>query len=169
MKLTLSPIKKLITIAFVLHIVSLCAVVVVTAFQVPLSSIYTTLELTFMLPPLISIATISIIFIQHCALTISFWKSLVPESSRLYQLKTTSILSFVFVLILSPILAMVEARFIFFGILSAHAFEARVVLRQLILNSLIIRSFALSALLIATSMAFYYCILARPANTLESD
>ena len=97
--------------------------------------------------------------ILHCVITISFCKSLVNDSNKLHWLKTTSILSFVFVLVLNPILIRVESRSTLPITPSTQALEAHIILRQLISNGLIIRHFALSALLIAASMSFYYCII----------
>ena len=175
MTFTLNPIKKLIMIAFALHIISLSAVIIVTIFQIPLSSFYTTHpfgEPLFIMPPLISIVTIAVIFILHFAFTVCFRKILACEYNNLHRLKLISILSFVFILILNPILINLETRFISFipyitSSLQVH--EAQIILRHLMSISLTVRYYALSVLLIATSMAFYYYILAKPSKALESN
>ena len=164
MKTGLNFIKKLIVAALALHIVSICTVAFVIVFQRPLSRLYITHHL-FVLPSISSIATIAVIFILHCTCTLGIWKAL----GNLLQLKTVSILSFIFVLLLNPLLIRIES-FIYarnLHMTEPHTLQAHIILRQLTFNVLAIRSLALSILLIAAAMAFYHCILAKNEDCWE--
>jgi len=128
--------------------------VFVTVFQRQLSHFYTTWELPFVLPSTASIVVIVITLILHCACTLGLLNALNNSA----QLKTMSILSAIFAIVLFPLLMRLEARLFLSGIdTGADALQAQLILRQLILNAQIIRNLAISILLIAASMAFYHC------------
>jgi len=108
MDFELKPIKKLIIIAFALHIIGLCVTAIIYILQIPLRHFVFGVHVisegeTFVFPHPTLIALAAVIFILHCGLTIGFLKAVGGESN-LNLLRIISILSFIFVLAVLPIL-----------------------------------------------------------------
>jgi len=100
----------------------------------------------------------------HGAITFAFWKALNPDalSNPLQLLKTASILSFVFVIIIIPVLSHISAWLEMVLRLTTYSVQiltAHTILRQLMFYGFGIRSLALMALIVAASMAYYYCLV----------
>ncbi|MCL2421948.1 MAG: hypothetical protein FWD03_08835 [Defluviitaleaceae bacterium] len=164
MPLSLTPIKNLIIASIALHIASLFAVAILIALQHPLGTLFTTEPLPFTLPTSITIITTLIFFMIHGAITFAFWKALNPDalSNPLQLLKTASILSFVFVIIIIPVLSHISAWLEMVLRLTTYSVQiltAHTILRQLMFYGFGIRSLALMALIVAASMAYYYCLV----------
>ena len=149
--------KNLITISFVLHVASLFFVAAMVALQVPLGNLllFHNDGLPFVFPQRIALATMFAIFATHCTITINFWKAMSSEHSRLNVL---SWLSFIFVIIVQPLLVHVsgflELRLA--GTWGVNYMTAHIHLRQLMQFGLAIRWVALMIFLIAAAMAYQY-------------
>jgi len=178
MNLELKPIKKLITIAFVLHMVSLCVATILFMLQVQIRNFMVGTYGSFLRPgedefvflPPIFIVLIVIVFVFHCGLTVGFWKAISSENP-MKRLRFIGRLSFVFVLIVFPLLiSMYDAQIVLVQAeYHAHwvsedwtlagSWPALNILRTLdyINVALIFRNLAISILLIATSMSWYCC------------
>jgi len=170
MSLSLKPIKTLITASIVLHIASLLAVVFVVMLQIPLSEMFGFTvrgEILFVLPRAIPVARIAIIFTLHIVLGVIFYKPL--NSNDITQLNTLSILSIIFVTFVAPLLTNVLQHIETF-LMARHGTQylaSQISLRMLMIYGLSIRTLSLSALLIAASMAFYYCFLVKSGKDLQ--
>lgn len=166
MNFALSPIRKLITAALILHIVGLFIATILTFWQIPLGNLFAYRhpdEVLFVFPTIISIVTITIIFACHCLLTIGFLNAINSEFDSVSKLKTTSVLSFIFVLLIFPIVTTVSLFLEHMFRLTTASIQHLIaynILQRLMFWGLAIRGLGLSALLIAASMAFYYCYLA---------
>lgn len=163
MKSELKPIRTLIMVSFALHVISLCVAIALFMLQIPLkhlmySSVLNleTIE-TFTTLPLMFVILITMIFILHLSLTIGFWKNIGCEYNRLKQLRIISIVSFIFVLALFPILT---SPILDMWLVSYRGIE-EVFVRNIVSFAFIIRNLAFSVLLIATSMSSYYCFLKK--------
>jgi len=167
MNLALKPIKTLITASILLHIASLIAVAIIIALQIPLGTTFFMDDMLFVLPHPIAIARIAIIFIVHLVLAASFYKPINVNDAE--RLRTLSNLSFIFVLIVLPILvnAFTRVENLLLSFQGSQYFASSNVLRALMFYGLSIRTMALSALLIAASMAFYYCFLIKSGKDLQ--
>jgi len=171
MSFALTPIRKLVILSLVLHVISLFAVAFIVAFQLPLKSLIIIVlngDIPFVLPNAISIARIAIIFIVHLVLTVAFCK-VIKDDNAASSLKTVSILSSVFVIIIIPILSRILARIelLMLPRLGMEYFSSQNTLNFLMSYGLSIRAVALSILLIAASMAFYYCYLVIAGKDLQ--
>ena len=167
---SLKPIKTLITASLALHIASLFAVALIVAFQLPLKSLIIIVlngDIPFVLPNAISVARIAMIFIVHLILTVAFCKVIKDDNAG--SLKTVSILSSVFVIIIVPILSRILTRIelLMLPHLGMEYFSSQNTLNFLMSYGLSIRAVALSILLIAASMAFYYCYLVMSGKDLQ--
>lgn len=162
MDFALKPVKNLVIIAFAMHIVSLLAVAAIYVWQAPIISSRhwdAPTEGVFVLPSPVFVVISLIILALHCALTISFWKTMAREDICLKRLRVISILSFIFVLAVNPILLHIEvflSRF-FISWQDIDYWAAFSTLQSFVFYGIFFRGFAFSGLLIAASMAFYHC------------
>ena len=103
---------------------------------------------------------IIMVFILHLSLTIGFWKIIGNEYNRLKRLRIISIISFIFLLIAFPILT---SSILETWLVSRHGIEVMFV-RNVVSFAFMVRNFAFSILLIATSMSSYYCFIKKVEN-----
>ena len=163
MELGLKPIKKLVTISFLLHVISLLVATIVFISQIPLIRFLYPYghgswgESFVFLPPAL-IALIVVIFISHCGLTIGFLKGIVCESNHLKRLRAFNIISFIFVLIIIPIISWTNLEnVLIMRFLTIDEWDALIPVRIIVSLALTIRNLAFSVLLIAASMSWYFC------------
>jgi len=158
--------KNLITISFVLHVVSLFVVAAMVALQVPLGNLllFRNDEVPFVFPQRINLATMFAIFATHCTLTINFWKAMSSENSRLNVL---SWLSFIFVIVVQPMLMYLlnSLEFRFVGMWGINYMTAHLQLRQLMQHGLAIRWVSLMIFLIAAARAYQYDLMRQKKTT----
>ena len=157
----MSPIKKLVIVSLALHMLSLGAVVMIVVLQRYLSVLFfSPHSWEFVLPALSCIAMIAFVFIIHVVFTVTFWQAIHSEENRTGRFKVISILVFVCVIVVIPILQQVET--LFAVNMTGHLFMLEyLVLRNMISYGLVIRGFGLTGLLIAAGMAIYYSYLAK--------
>jgi len=170
MSLELKPIKKLITIAFVLHIISLSLAMAFYIFQIPFRYLLfgnpriSDDEIFVFLPPTL-VVLIVLIFIVHCSLTVGFRKAMGCKNNHLKAVRILSIVSVVFVLFVFPILNLITLdRTLPMGSLTFNELEAIHSTQAMISLGLTIRSLAFSVLLIAASMLWYHCFINKSEN-----
>ena len=169
---TLKPIKIMVILSFALHIAGLAAAVIVTFFQVPLGEIFAYRhpdEIIFVLPSALLTIQIVAVFAMHLLLTIGFWRAINGEKPGL---RTMSILGFIFILAVVPLLFGIVPIFdnLFASFNGINYLVAYNILQTLLSFALTLRGFGFSAMLIAASMAFYRCyILKRKALALDEQ
>jgi len=169
MNLEMKPIRIFITVSFILHIVSLCAAAILYFMQIPLMPLFGLTRFQnefFFVLPLMSFILTGILFVLHCGLTISYWFIMGHENKRVKRLRVVSILTFIFVIVISPIIISWN-KIVDVSIIRATASDEQITLHYLqgMINSgLLIRSLAFSALLIAAAMSFYYCFIKKTDN-----
>ena len=167
MSFELKPIKWFILISFFLHIVSLCAATILFSLQRQFRPLFMDVQFAhidaaeiFVFLPWVFIARIIIIFVLHSFLTITFWRVINCENNQIKQLRILSIVSFIFVTIVVPLLARWTA---IDNLLAARngldEFAAIITIVHTVSYGLIIRNFAISFLLIAASISWYYCFI----------
>jgi len=168
MNLEMKPIKIFINLSFILHIVSLCAAATLYFAQIPLMPLFglTRRNEFFYTLPSLSFIPIVILFLLHLGLTIGYCLITGHENKRVKRLRVASILAFVFVIIISPILIRWN-NIVNLSILIAAESDEQITLsclQDMINTGLLIRSLAFSALLIAAAMAFYHCYIKKTEN-----
>jgi len=174
MSFALKPIQKLVTLSLILHVISLFVVAIIVVFQLPLKNLIIIdiggdIPIPFVLPNVIAVARMIIVFIIHLILTIIFYRTIKNNDIDINSLKTTSILSLVSTIIIIPMLSRILTR-IEMWLLPWHGFEhlsSQTTINFLMSYGLTIRDVALSILLIAASMAFYYCYLVKAGKDLQ--
>ena len=161
----LNPIKKLVMAAMILHVASIFAVAVIIALQVPLRRLFMwNADDLFIFPSAIYLTAQTIVLVVHWILTLSFWQVVKPESiynngEESNRLKTLAILSFIFIIIVLPIIlnvsSILDMRFLSFrgGIEYIASYS---VLLTTMAYSFFLRSLGLSLFLIAAGMSYYY-------------
>jgi len=177
MKLELKPIKNLMRISLILHIVGLCIAAVLLIFlQRPLWPVFTgnlfPEESTLFFPSLIVVVPIIVIFILHCCVTIGFFKLIHGINNKLEQLRTLSILSLIALSTVFPIISFawryLEQFLIFRNQPPFDEIMASYALQNLMVFGLVIRGISAAVLLIAASMSWYYCFMKKTENK-ETD
>ena len=161
----LRPIKFLTMASFALHIFSLLVMAGVVVFQIPLGAFFVLgshADLLFVLPTTITIVSSFVILAVHFTFAALFLKVIASENIHLSSLRNTAIFSCIFV-ILMPFISLPLA--IFDNFLSAlrgiEYLAALSSLNFLMGPGFLIRSLSLMALLMASSMIFYYSYIAH--------
>jgi len=169
MSLSLAPVKKLILSSFVLHIISLCALIAVYILQVPLLSLtgnFFIREIEEVLPisfPSIFTALTIIFFILHGALMGWFLKGIVSQNEHQERLRTFNIVSFIYLGVFFVLSwGTLETFFVASEITDSREFLAWNQLRATFITlALAIRTVAISLFLGAAFMSWYYCFTRR--------
>jgi len=157
----MSPIKKLVMAAILLHVLSLFAVIIIVVLQRYLSVMFFSPQASeFVLPPLTSIVSMTVKFIIHAVITVAFWQTIHSDYNKVIRLRVLSILGLVFVIVVNPVLHYVET-WLSFQMMSHRFMMEQIALRNMMFFGLGIRGFGFTALLIASGMAIYYCYLIR--------
>ena len=163
----LKPMKKLMTVALVLHIISLCIAVALYILQMPMRYFLfggpriPEEEVFVFLPPSL-IALIAVLFILHCSLTVGFWKIASCAKNQVEKLRTLNVFSFIFVLAVFPIFGLILSDITLIGRnLAENDWIALTSLLHIISRALDIRIFAFAVFLIATSMSWYHCFIEK--------
>jgi len=163
----LKPLKILTVVAFVLHVVSIFAVVVVTALQVPIKNFlhfsHRQQGALFIMPSMIFIAAATVALVFHAALAAGFMRNFSCDYASVRRLKIVSIITVIFVVIVQPFIESVSRR-IDITLLSRSGldyFSEAIVTMNFLYNVLVIRFIALSVLLMGAAMSLYFCYLQR--------
>ena len=166
----LKPIVILIRIAFILHIASLCVVGIMYIMKDQLlPSLVPPIfqNSTFVSLPPIVFLPIAVIFILHLILITNYWIIIGRETNRMNRLRVVSILSFIFVFVVYPLIDRLGSLLYTPIIQEATSIDRTTIiigLRDMINVGLSIRGLSMSVFLIAASMAFYYCFIKKNEN-----
>ena len=161
------PIKTLLIISLVLHIISLCAVALVYIYQAPLIAVLFINDAgfndIFISPHLLTLIPIAIFFTLHCALTYGFLKGMQGETLPFNSLRTLSVLTIILTIFVIPIgnWILVSRESFLMSQVGTDTFDVFIQTRILVNHAFTLRSLALSILLIAAAMAFYYTHLKK--------
>ncbi|MCL2621080.1 MAG: hypothetical protein FWD97_09135 [Defluviitaleaceae bacterium] len=173
MGIELKPIRNLVMVSIILHLVGLFVSTVMLVFlQRPLWSLFTGQvfpeEATLFFPPAIVVVPIIAVFILHCGLTMGFLRMVNHADSNLKQFSIFSILVLVAVSIVFPIISFawsyLQQSLIAHSVPTGDEFLAFIATQQLMAFGFVIRSISISILLIAASMSWYYCFTKKTEN-----
>ena len=173
MNYELMPIKKLIIVSIVLHIVALCISAIFLIFgQTPLWPLFTSspfpTDTRLLFPPLVVVAPIALVFILHGWLTSVFIKTLNCGDSHVEQLRMLSVFSMIAIAIVLPIVGIIWGYAEHFltarSTTGVEDLLALVVMRNLMGFGMVIRGVSISVLLIAAAMLWYYCFRQKAEN-----
>ena len=164
----LKPIKVMIAVSFILHIVGLIVVSVIFMLQrqiLPIFVGYYPEESTFVFLPTLQIMAIAIIFILHLVLTMGLFNAV--KANEFTQIKAMSIVSFIFTAFAVPAILIFSTYFgNFFATrnMSVNELSAVFSLQNLIGFGLLFRELSMAALLVVSGMAWYYCFVKNIKN-----
>jgi len=160
MRPELQLIKKLVIIAFALHVASLFAVVAIVALQISLVRLFVIFingGPIFVFPPISVIVEMAAWFIAHAILTAVLLAALRSDYDQLRKLKTAAMLTMALTIAALPFLSYILSFWMAFSRQSFDILSAQTSLIFLINHGLILRGLGLTALLIAASMVIYHC------------